>query len=300
MQDMEEMKEIAGEVRMETILDLLGLDRPNTGHKIASINNPEETVPSLHIYEYDWYDFSSGEGGDQITFVQKYFGCNFWKALTFICQAEGMDGPRKQIVAEKPLPDLTDRFFAEPEGDSEAKKRAEEKIKDKWPYLTLEDVEEYGVKITQYSMWVPFWYNKKVVGIKTRSLIGADSKMSVKGSRFTSELYCVLNRPQANIAWICEGESDTWCLSKTLKDDDRHTVYGLPAGAGCVKASWFNGWNYQMTFLLLDDDPAGRRAAEKITEYLGEDHQIEGLFLPGGRLAEALAEGWIPPVLEWE
>jgi hypothetical protein len=55
-----------------------------------------------------------------------------------------------------------------------------------------------------------------------------------------------------------------------------------------------------MTFLLLDDDPAGRRAAEKITEYLGEDHQIEGLFLPGGRLAEALAEGWVPPVLEWE
>ena len=51
MQDIEEMKEIASEVRMETILDLLGLDRPNSGHKISSINNPEETEPSLHIYE---------------------------------------------------------------------------------------------------------------------------------------------------------------------------------------------------------------------------------------------------------
>ena len=103
MQDVEEMKQIASEVRMETVLDLLGLDRPNSGHKIPSINNPDETVPSLHIYEYDWYDFSSGEGGDQITFVQRFFNCNFWRALTFICQADGMDGPTKQIVNQKPV-----------------------------------------------------------------------------------------------------------------------------------------------------------------------------------------------------
>ena len=37
MQDVEEMKQIASEVRMETVLDLLGLDRPNSGHKIPSI-----------------------------------------------------------------------------------------------------------------------------------------------------------------------------------------------------------------------------------------------------------------------
>ena len=66
----EEMKEIAREVRMETVLDLLALDPPDSSHKIRSVHNPNENVPSLHIYEYDFYDFSTGQGGDQIEFVK--------------------------------------------------------------------------------------------------------------------------------------------------------------------------------------------------------------------------------------
>ena len=68
--ELDEMKEVAREVRMETVLDLLSLDPPDSSHKIRSIHNPDENVPSLHIYEYDFYDFSTGQGGDQIEFVK--------------------------------------------------------------------------------------------------------------------------------------------------------------------------------------------------------------------------------------
>jgi len=296
--DLEEMKDVAREVRMETILDLLGMDPPDSGHKIRSVNNPDENVPSLHIYEYDFYDFSTGQGGDQIEFVKMVQGCNFWRALTFICQAEGMDGTRAEPFAERALLDLTDRFESEPPGCATFRQNARERVARNWPYLTLEDVESFGVKVAQYALWVPFWYEGKIVGIKTRGTMGADNKMSVKGSRFTTGLYSVLYRPEATHAWICEGESDTWCLSKALRGDERQAVYGLPAGAGAVQARWFNGWPYETTFLLLDDDPAGRKAAAKIQEALGEDYDIQGLLLPGGRLAEALANGWAPPVVD--
>ena len=292
----EEMKEIAREVRMETVLDLLALDPPDSGHKIRSVNNPDENVPSLHIYEYDFYDFSTGQGGDQIEFVKLVLNCNFWRALTFICQAEGMDGSRDE-VAPKPLPDLTDRFNSEPAGSAMSRQNTRDRVAKKWPYLTLEDVESFGVKVGLHNLWVPFWHEGKVVGIKTRSTIGADSKMSIKGSRFTTALYSVVYRPAATHAWICEGESDTWCLTKALSHDERHVVYGLPAGAGAVQARWFNGWPYETTFLLLDDDPAGRKAASKIRTAL-EDFDVQGIFLPGGRLAEALAEGWVPPAVD--
>ncbi len=293
---LDEMKEIAREVRMETVLDLLAMDPPDSSHKIRSVHNPAENVPSLHIYEYDFYDFSTGQGGDQIEFVKMVLECNFWRALTFICQAEGMDGSRGE-VAPRPLPDLTDEFNNEPAGTDSFRQNARERVAQKWPYLTLEDVESFGVKVAQYALWIPFWHEGKIVGVKTRSTIGADNKMSVKGSRFTTALYSVLYRPDATHAWICEGESDTWCLSKALKHTERHIVYGLPAGAGAVQARWFNGWPYETTFLLLDDDPAGRTAASKIRTAL-EDFDVQGIFLPGGRLAEALAEGWAPPAVD--
>ena len=294
--ELDEMKEIAREVRMETVLDLLAMDPPDSSHKIRSINNPDENIPSLHIYEYDFYDFSTGVGGDQIEFVKLVLNCNFWRALTFICQAEGMDGKRDEM-APKALPDLTARFNNEPAGCATFRQNARDMVAKKWPYLTLDDVESFGIKVTQYSLWIPFWYEGKIVGIKTRGTMGADNKMSVKGSRFTTALYSVLYRPEATHAWICEGESDTWCLSKALKHDERHAVYGVPAGAGAIQARWFNGWPYQTTFLLLDDDLAGRNAAAKIRTAL-EDFDVQGIFLPGGRLAEALAEGWAPPAVD--
>ena len=280
---------------METVLELLALDPPDSTRKIRSVHNPDENVPSHHIYEYDFYDFSTGQGGDQIEFVKMVLGCNFWRALTFLCQAEGMDGKRDP-VAPKPLTGLTGRFNDEPDGCESSRTDARARVEKKWPYLTLEDIESFGVKVTKYALWVPFWHEGKVVGIKTRSTIGADTKLSIKGSRFTVALYSVLYRPDATHAWICEGESDTWCLTKALRHDERHAVYGLPAGAGAVQARWFNGWPYESTFLVLDDDTAGRKAATKIKETL-DGFDVQGILLPGGRLAEALAGGWLPPIV---
>ena len=200
-------------------------------------------------------------------------------------------------MAPKALPDLTDRFNDEPAGCATPRQNARDMVAKKWPYLTLDDVESFGIKVTQYSLWIPFWHEGKIVGVKTRATMGADNKMSVKGSRFTTALYSVLHRPEATHAWICEGESDTWCLSKALKNDEHHAVYGVPAGAGAIQARWFNVWPYQTTFLLLDDDLAGRNAAAKIQTAL-EGFDVQGISLPGGRLAEALAEGWVPPAVD--
>ena len=68
-------------VTMHRVLEILSLEPPDRSGKIKSIINHGERTPSLHIYSYHWHDFSSGQRGDQIEFVQQYTGCSYREAL---------------------------------------------------------------------------------------------------------------------------------------------------------------------------------------------------------------------------
>src|SRR5690606_29025529 len=100
---------------------------------------------------------------------------------------------------------------------------------------------------------------------------------------------------------LAEGESDTWsltCLGIPAVD-----VYGLPSGAGRWRDEFFYQLRpYRRLYLALDSQqpngdpvPAGRAAAQSLSPAVQhDDNEVTVLEVPGGRVAEAVRDGWQP------
>lgn len=307
MNDHDRMKEAALRVPMVDVIDMCGLGPVNRQKKIPSIYQ-EERTPSLHVYEYDFFDFSTGQGGNQIRFVMDYFSCSYMKALQFLARGEarwGMDTHKPKPAPKKRTPaDLTRIWEEQPLMDDNWKDRAMEVIREKWPTIHLGDlVYQFGSKVVHGAIWTPHYNSDRTLvrGIKSRSLISG-KKTAVPGSQFTHHLYYCHGpfspTPAASI--IVEGESDCWVMSKLLKGEHVQ-VFGLPSGANVWNNAWIEELVGDTVYLALDNDDAGQAATEKIASKLidedqngGDRFKVKVLEVPGGRVAEAAAAGWKP------
>lgn len=291
-------------VSMEQVLELLEMEPPNRQHKIQSISNLADNTPSLHIYHDHWFDYSTGEGGDQIKFVEMVTGCTFGEALSMLGGKATVSTRSKYGVSRPKLEDLTDRFDSECIGSDSAYARTAGFVAGKWPFLDLDDLIGFGVKVTEHALWIPHRDRQDVVrGIKVRDTYSG-AKHAVKGSRFTSFLYRVEAVRQSGVALLVEGESDLWCVQKWINSrglGGSVRAYALPGGAGTWRDEWTSIFDdHPVTILCLDDDNAGREATLRLTEAIGA-HRTGSLVPPGGRVAEAIddADTWLEPVIRW-
>jgi len=293
--------QIKESVTMERVLELLGMEPPNREHKIPSIDNPGERTPSLHIYRHNWYDYSTGKGGDQIEFVRAVTGCTYGDALRRLSSpADPLRRERRQEVKPRVV-DLTDEFDAKPAGGETVRADAAGWVAGKWPYLILDDVESMGAKVvTGGELWIPHRDHGGVIrGIKIRS-IPDGGKYAYPNSRFIGQLYRV--RPYRIGTGACilvEGESDLWCMQKFVDSTGAPwDVAALPSGAAAWKGWWATDMSrYPLVHLALDADDAGTAATERITRSLEEvGVAVDVIAPPGGRVAEAIqtADDWMP------
>ena len=291
--DLEDIRdEVKRTVTMAEVVRICGLPDPKL-NKITSIFNPVEKTPSLHLYAYDWYDFSTGRGGDQITFVQDCAGVSYREALEILGRGMSLTvkpRPYTPTTPDEP-PDFTARFTRVVE--SQELDQWEGMVQGKWPYLLLVDLFAFGCKVTDTGgLWIPHWVLDDgelfVRGIKVRHLDGG--KSSVKGSAFTLGLYrpTPTKQPTAH-AVVTEGESDAWVMAKMLDGRDV-TVFGLPSGAATLKERYIDElMYYDSVTVLFDDDEPGHLA----TTWFGEQRpNVRTAKIPGGRVAEAAAGGW--------
>jgi len=156
----------------------------------------------------------------------------------------------------------------------------------------LADLFAFGCKITALNdLWIPHWIPDKgqnyVRGIKVRHLDGG--KSAIKGSVFTAGLYRpIINRHRTH-ALVTEGESDAWVMAKMLDERDV-TVFALPSGAGTLKERYIDElMDFSSVSLAFDDDEPGQDAA---TWFYLQRPNVLTVDIPGGRVAEAAAEGW--------
>jgi hypothetical protein len=283
---------------MRDVLRICGLSEPNRQGKIRSIFNPVERTPSLHVYDFDWYDFSTGQGGDQISFIQHALGVPYTRALEILGRGMSMAvRPRDRFDHDLPFepPDFTDKYENLVESDEHAE-AWRVLIPEKWPTLTLTDVWGFGCKIAENGdLWIPHKIRKPhenvriVRGVKIRHLPDA-AKSALTGSMFTVGLYRPLSgRPDKTHALLVEGESDAWVAAKMLGTRDV-TVLALPSGAGTWKPRFVEELKaFKSVGVAFDDDDPGNSAWEKVQKDLESAYRIQ---VPGGRVAEAAADGW--------
>ncbi len=288
--------EVKRTVTMDEVVRICGLNDARN-HKITSIFNTSEKTPSLHLYDYDWYDFSTGKGGDQITFVQECMGVPYRQSLEILGRGMSLVVRPQKFANDMPfeIPDFTARF--ENVTESDEVDQWEAMVAGKWPYLSLVDLFAFGCKVTDTGgLWIPHWVpdlgpgdKPYVRGIKVRHLDGG--KSAIKGSVFTVGLYRPTPwRHDTPHALVTEGESDAWVMAKML-DTRNVTVFGLPSGAGTLKDRYIEELEeYETISLVFDDDEPGKNAAAWFWAAL-EPKAVQ-LDVPLGRVAEAATEGW--------
>jgi len=305
MDDDEEFRrlcESARSVPMIEVLDLLDLEHPNSSGHIHSIFHAENT-PSLHVGSGSrddnlWYDFSTGKGGDAIAFVREYFGCSFMKAVRFLVSHADPDLDRRTEKREakvEVIPDLTNHV-RDVSMHTTTLDRVEVQnwMADRWPVDPYWAFDSFDLRVVRTNdrleLWAPHYHHTGgISGVKIRTLDG--KKLAVPGSKFVDLYTSAPHLPvQTSVAWLVEGESDAWSLAYVVEPAQR--VFGLPSGAAMMKPEWVGILSrYDKVMLALDNDPAGNAAMLKWAEKLDN---TSFAYIPGGRVAEALSEGWAP------
>lgn len=297
----EDQRKFCRTIPMVDVIEMVGLG-PVKHHKIHSIYREEKT-PSLHVYDLDYFDFATGQGGDQIRFVMDHFGCSYGKAVQFLTGRAGRFHVPDKIPPKKPKEkrDFNRMYVNAGGGPDYGKWRAEFDLlrKRKWPSVPTKRILDV-TKIVEGAHWTPHYDRdwKTITGIKVRSLYPGNYKSAVPGSTFTDSLYrpWVTNNPEGVV--LVEGESDAWVMGHYAP---RHQVYGLPSGA----ATWRDDWLDQLcgaalpVSMMLDRDMAGVLATEKIALLLDQAACTYRIFEPptDGRVAESIGVGWKPDLL---
>src|SRR6478736_8311448 len=87
---------------IDVISDFISLKRSGQNYKALSPFTNEKTasfyvVPSKGIFK----DFSSGKGGDAITFVMEHEGMNYMEAIRFLAKKYGVEIKEDAATAEQ-------------------------------------------------------------------------------------------------------------------------------------------------------------------------------------------------------
>lgn len=153
--------EIKRTVTMDQVLQICNINPPKgNSRKINSPFNPGDRTPSCHIYDYDWYDYSTGQGGDQITFVQEYMGISYTQALQVLGRGTTAAVVPRRNPHDMPWEpaDLTDKFHDEPADNWDYYKKWQAFVAEKWPYLGMYDIFMTDSRITKDGeLWTPHW-----------------------------------------------------------------------------------------------------------------------------------------------
>lgn len=282
------------DVDVDELLEQLGVDLPSS----RTVNCPvhEDVTASFHIYpDGGIHCFGCGLNGGPVELVRAFTGANYWEAVAWLGGIIGdFDPAEKHEPKRKPLQDFSATFLKEPAGSQADVDAAQRLIDDKWPGLTIDDLRKYGVAVKRYALWVPFWHELWMVGIKTRSLTPGGKKLSIPGSVFTTGFYSVGGDGKNGVALITEGEGDTWLATKLLPHIG---VFGLPSGA----SAWHDRWldeivkAHRMVHVATDPDSAGEKAADRILEAC-ETKKLEArrLLPPHGDFSDSVKQGWRP------
>lgn len=270
------------------VIDALDLGPIGRDGKVFCWNHPENT-PSVHIYEHEnqYWQYCCGKGGDVVNLVASVTGSSNGRAARWILSSgiEPVDLPDRP--ARKEAQDFTDRV------NNETSKRFLETgdwLEEKWPALKGHGPDvtaRFDLRWTLQHLWIPHRHNGTVPGVKTRLWLNG-AKASLKGSQFR-HLYQPFGMTYDG-AVLCEGESDTWCMWAHTEGVD---VVGLPSGAGNISDEILEELRrYDRVWLALDSDEAGQTAALQLKAALTPKAVL--MDIPGGRVAEALEDGWVP------
>jgi len=301
MSDLMELKDqIKNTITMRDVIERLDLG-PIRNNKIRSIYKSEKT-PSLHVYKYDYFDYATGNGGDVIRFVMDAMSWSFVDAIRWLSRGGDELAPRRKEV-EKRVHDFTDLFKSLDNFQKNVPWTvAANYVKEHWPTLAITDIIRYGSKLSDLGeIWTPHMDDRgRVVGIKIRNVFD-NTKRSVTGSTFRQRLYypnITYRIPPIRQAWIVEGESDSWALTKHIETHGGKVhVFALPSGAGLWRDEWRKQLNmYDHVIVCMDADDAGDAARDRIMGSLESGGISCGTFRPtlGQDVAEALAHGWMP------
>lgn len=285
-------------VSMLEVLELLEIDAParTPGHIQCVLDDHADDTASLCIYDDGWWCYGCGRGGSPFDFLMVKFGCTFLTALRYL--ESGIpdigDRPAKVITPKEPV-DLTEAFAKEALPWREAPE-ALAFVAEKWPHLSLVELERWGIVPGgrgRYLMIPHTDVDGRIVGIKTRTVAGPNkgAKRSFEGSTYP-RLYRVVDRPEAKVAWLCEGESDTWTQSHRSGLIPDIAVYGLPSGA----QTWRPAYGAELArhswvCVMLDNDDTGNAAADRLL--LDPGREWDGARVPPPRGYKDFTEAYM-------
>jgi DNA primase len=242
----------------------------------------EERSPSTHIWDDHWYDFGSGEHGDVIDLVMRCTECSFVQALRQLRRFASMNDIEPGSIpkaVERPVLDASVLLADMVVEASDAHEKALQAISGVDPgYLRM--------------VLIPVTVGhavKHVHGVKLRLFDG--TKSSVPGSVYDAMYQPPVMRCYLDRIVICEGESDAWAFASRS-----HAVASLPSGCGSWKDSFAGGLPAR-TYVCMDNDKAGRDAADKIfMSILKTGRDVEMLEVPFlyKDARQAFTNGWEP------
>jgi len=273
----------------------------------------EEYTPSVQVYENEnrWRAYCCATGGDTIDLVKTYFGCSFGRAVRWILST-GLEPIEGDGVGRRKVKEAVDFLRRVQTEVDERPETCDGWIQARWPGVAngpsgdlFSPTTHFHLGWTLQHLWIPHWYTDMdglhCNGVKTRFWLNTDKK-ALKGSTYP-RLYRAPHA-RAEMAVLCEGESDTWCMAAQLTDKPDIEAVGLPSGAGHHPESIISELGlYKHIYLALDtqkdngdEDKAGVEATEAILEalWLRGPSGVEILPVPGGRVAEATANQWRP------
>jgi len=285
------IKTIKDNVTMDDVVAAVGLAAQVPRNRKLRSPWSADTDPSLHLYRHDWFDYSTGKGGDQIRFVMEYLNVRFPEAVQFLASGIGLAPVKREPDKPPPPPDLTQYWRDIPEPEDIDRRLLETWAPEKWG-LTADEVLEFPTNKLGplYLYTAHFDPTLHVVrGIKRRHL-NTGNKSAVTGSKFTYGLYWPMGVCGNNKLLLVEGESDAWVAWKRF--GDRYDVAALPSGANVIHEDWFKDFKYRDVVIFFDDDEAGRNAAVKVWKIVTPGAFAVAKVPPTGRFAESVMEGW--------
>lgn len=293
--------EIRRSVSVPEVLEILGLEPPDRipGLILCPVHETDGSTPSLNVDEDVWYCHGCGTGGGAIELVMFSGGISFSQACRFL-DGSVDDLVEMPEVAHRPVKELED--FTDYYDGVKISAFRESTYQNyvewadlKWPWADYDPVEEGWAKVGEHNLWIPHKDAHGIVrGIKLRVMErpNVGKKNAISDSSFSTRLYRVLHRPYAPLAYLVEGETDTWTMSMRFIDNPMVAVYGMPSGVGTWKPWFADEINkHGACVVVFDNDTAGRRGLVKVQSTLNYSTTQK---LPAGAndVTEAFSQGW--------
>ncbi|HYF44603.1 MAG TPA: CHC2 zinc finger domain-containing protein, partial [Acidimicrobiales bacterium] len=271
-------KRLKSELPIPYVLEKAGVQIENNDGRLTALCpfHPDST-PSLYVVDlvdtgWRWGCWSCGVSGDVIDLMRKLWGLSFSAAVdageraVVMMKAEDWQAPPMPQGRTWDAP-WARQLLAVSRGGAEG---VLEFVQAKgYPFHAGWLARNWEVGALGGELIVPhFDCTRQLVGMKHRRCDGSDHLFAYPGSKISTTLYGEwLDRPGTPVV-LCEGESDTWVASWSLRETCL-TALGLPTGAGAPpRPEQVARLAGRQVHLVFDGDDAGRAATQRWTEAL--------------------------------